>query len=79
MVSAGSRPSDPHVSEQALGRRMTDNMVTKKTHSYSDSVFFLKKAVFGSEEGLAGGGGEIEEACVPWQMGRVPTHLFSSA
>ena len=58
---------------------MTDNMVTKKTHSYSDSVSFLKKAVFESEEGLAGGVGEIKEACVPWQMGRVPTHLFSSA
>ena len=54
-------------------------MVTKKTHSYSNSVSFLKKAVFESEEGLAGGVGEIKEACVPWQMGRVPTHLFSSA
>lgn len=54
-------------------------MVTKKTHSYSDSVLFLKKAVFRSEEGLACGVGEIKEACVPWQMGWVPTHLFSSA
>lgn len=30
-------------------------MVTKKTHSYSDSVFFLKKAVFGVRKAFAGG------------------------